>query len=118
MDKMTLRGMRFYAHHGLTEDERELGGRFEVDCELWKDLRPVGKTDDLTLGVDARNLYQLVSSTVLATKLRTVEALAERISGMVLERYAPMKVVVRVRKLNPKSVGKTDCLEVEIEREV
>jgi dihydroneopterin aldolase len=116
MDKLTLRGMSFYAHHGVTEDERSLGGRFEVDCELWTDLRPVGAADDLTFGVDARNLYELVSSVVLKTRLHTLEALAERIAATAREKYAPERVVVRVRKLNPKPVGDADCLEVEIER--
>lgn len=116
MDKLTLRAMRFYAHHGVTEEERRLGGRFEVDCELWADLRRVGSADDLSLGVDARNLYELISSVVLKTRLHTIEALAERIAATAIQEYASKKAVVRVRKLNPKSVGDADCLEVEIER--
>ena len=44
MDKLRLKGLVFYAHHGCTEEERTLGGRYEVDCELWMDLRKPGET--------------------------------------------------------------------------
>lgn len=116
MDKISLRGMVFYAHHGLTEAERNLGGRLEVDCELWKDLKPAGRTDDLSQSVDAQDVHRLVSSIVSEKKLRTIEALAERISEKILGSYTLEKVIVRVRKTNPPRVGITDSLEVEIER--
>ncbi len=116
MDRITLRGMVFYAHHGLTEDERNLGGRFEVDCELWMDLKPTGDTDDLSHSVDVRDVYELISSVVLEKNFHTLEALAENISEKILRSCALERVVVRVRKPNPPRVGVADYLEVEIER--
>jgi dihydroneopterin aldolase len=116
MDKITLRGMVFQAHHGYTKNERDLGSRFEVDCELWGDLKSAGRGDDLSKSVDARHIYRLVSSIVLREKFRTIEALAEKISEGILKKHSVERVVVRVRKPNPPRLGVTDSLEVEIER--
>jgi len=116
MDRITVKGMVFHAYHGYTEDERDLGGRFEVDCELWKDLKSAARMDDLSESVDARHIYRLVSSIVLEEKFRTIEALAERISERILEKHKVERVVVRVRKPSPPRLGVTESLEVEIER--
>lgn len=116
MDRITLKGMVFYAHHGHTENERNLGGKFEVDCDIWKDLKPAGSTDALRHSADVREIYKFISAIVLGEKFHTIEALAEKISEKLLRSYALDKVVVRVRKPNPPSVGITDYLEVEIER--
>jgi dihydroneopterin aldolase len=116
MDKLRLKGLVFYAHHGCTEEERTLGGRYEVDCELWMDLRKPGRTDDLKWSVDARALYDRIEPVVVGSRFRTVEGLAEAISKEILQHYSLKKVIVRVRKPNPPSVGTVDHLEVEVER--
>lgn len=116
MDRLTLRGMVFYAHHGVTEKERNLGGRFEVDCELWKDLKPTGITDDLSHGVDVRDVHELIRSIVLDHRFHTLEALAEKIAERTLGNCALERIIVRVRKPNPPSLGITNYVEVEIER--
>ncbi len=116
MDKIRLSGLVFYAHHGCTEEERTLGGRYEVDCELCTDLREAGETDDLKASIDARSLYDRIEPVVMGNRFRTIEGLAEAISKEILQHYSLKKVVVRVRKPNPPSVGTVDYLEVEVER--
>lgn len=118
MDRITLSGMVFYGHHGFTEVERNLGSTLRVDCELWKDLKPAGVSDNLRKSVDARDIYRLISSIVLEKKFHTLEALAQNISDEILKTFTLEKVVVRVRKPNPPEVGVTDYLEVEVERRV
>ena len=38
----------FYARHGVHEEERQLGGRYEVDAELVFDSTEAATTDDLS----------------------------------------------------------------------
>ena len=39
MDKMVLKNMVFYGYHGVAEPEMILGGKFEVDVELFLDRK-------------------------------------------------------------------------------
>ena len=38
MGVIRLKNMLFYGYHGVNESEKELGGKFEVDLELYNDL--------------------------------------------------------------------------------
>lgn len=39
MDKIILKNMQFYGFHGLFPEENKLGQRFQVDVELFTDLK-------------------------------------------------------------------------------
>ena len=47
MDKIILKGCRFYAYHGVFSEEKTLGQIFMVDLELSLDLKAASKTDKL-----------------------------------------------------------------------
>ena len=46
-DEIFLKGMRFYAYHGVNPEEQALGQRFTVDVVLAVDLRRAGQSDEL-----------------------------------------------------------------------
>ena len=43
MDIIRLKNMVFYGYHGVYESEKALGGKFEVDLNIYKDLKQAGK---------------------------------------------------------------------------
>lgn len=116
-DIIRLRNMRFYAYHGLFAAEAQLGQRFEVDLELHRDFQRAGFEDDLKLSIDYAAVYKLVAEIATGQRFQLVEALAEHIAQRVGESYAPIALVVRVRKPNPPVPGDFDGIEVEIQRE-
>ena len=48
MDVIRLKNMQFYGFHGVSESEKHLGGRFEIDLEMHLSLKEACTTDDLT----------------------------------------------------------------------
>ena len=116
MDVIRLKNMVFYGYHGVHESEKELGGKFEVDIELFKDLKQAGKTDDLKYTLDYEKVYKTVNNCVKNNKYYLIETLSERIAQSVLQRYKTDKVVVRVRKPHAPVKGVLDTVEVEIVR--
>ena len=48
MDVIRLKNMQFYGFHGVSDSEKHLGGRFEIDLEMNLCLEEAGTTDDLT----------------------------------------------------------------------
>ena len=115
-DWLRLRTMTFYAHHGVSADERRRGTTFEVEVDLALDLRPAGHSDDLADTVDYPEVFHLVQDIVVGQEFKLVEALAEGIAAQILARFAVQAVVARVRKLSPPIGGLLEAVEVEITR--
>ncbi len=115
-DILRLNNMLFHGYHGVWDEEREVGQRFQVDVEIRKDLAVAGKSDLLRDTVDLYKLYQSVEEVVTRRQFKLVEALAENIAGTLLERFPIEEILVRVRKPNSPIKGISDGIEVEIVR--
>ena len=117
LDRIRLRGMRFYGYHGALPAERELGQRFEVDVELGLDLRPAGQSDDLARTVSYAEVYDLVRAVVEGSPHALLESIAEQAAARILGRFATVEEVrVLVRKPEAPIPGILEAAEVEIIR--
>ena len=116
-DCIRITNMTFYGHHGVDESERELGGRFAMDIELYCDLREAGRTDDLEQTIDYKAVYEVARDIATDRKYRLIEALAHDVAGAILEDFDVDAVTVRARKQSVPLGGLIDHTEVEIHRE-
>lgn len=115
-DTIRLRNMRFYAYHGLFPEEARLGQRFEIDVDIMGDFRRAGRDDDLDQSINYADVYKRVEEIVTQRRFNLVEALAEHIAESIGIAYAPVSLVVRVRKPHPPVPGDFEGVEVEIQR--
>ena len=118
-DKIELRGMAFYGFHGVSPAEKELGQRFVVDVDIFRDLTKAGRTDDLGDTVNYSEVYRTVRDIVEGPSLNLLESVAAAIAEGVLGSHDAGAVRVRVRK--PEVPMKGSILThaaVEIYREV
>lgn len=116
-DWIRLRGMTFYAYHGVLASEQELGQRFEVDVEMRLNLKPAGQSDDLDATVDYTRVYQIVREIVQGQSFKLLERLAETIANTIRADFPLEQVIVRVRKPHVSLGGLLDTVEIEITRE-
>ncbi|MGD9677825.1 MAG: dihydroneopterin aldolase [Vulcanibacillus sp.] len=116
MDKIYFEQMQFYAYHGVLEEENRLGQKFEVDLEMFLDLRKAGESDNLDKTVNYAKVYDVVKGIVIETKMKLLEAIAENIASTLLGQFPLDEIVVRVRKLNPPIHGYLKSVSVEIRR--
>lgn len=116
MDKIIMKGMKFYGRHGVLPQERELGQRFEVDLELYLELGPAGRTDDLNSTVSYADVYNAVEKMVTGPSFKLIEAVAEQIASDILKTFPVRGVKVRVQKPGAPVPGSFDYMAVEIER--
>ncbi|MBI5034660.1 MAG: dihydroneopterin aldolase [Chloroflexi bacterium] len=116
-DRILLHGAQFFARHGVSDEERRVGGRFVVDVELSFDLARAGKSDDLRDTISYAELYNLVREIVEGGSFRLVEMLAETIAQKTLSLFSADAVLVRVKKQPPPLEGIIDFAGVEIYRE-
>ena len=116
VDVIRIHNAVFYAYHGVMSDEQTLGGKFEVDLELYCDLSEARKSDSLQHTVNYEKVYAVMKQAVVGKKYFLIEALAESIAAGVLKGFPEIQnVKVRVRKPGAAVHGIIDHVEVEIE---
>lgn len=117
MDKMMIKGMRFYGYHGVFPEENKLGQKYHVDVELNMDLEQAALTDDLNSTVNYAEIHALTKTIVEGPPFKLIEALTGHIASQVLEVYTMVnEVTVRVTKPNPPFDIHFDGVTVELRR--
>lgn len=116
-DILRLTNMTFHAYHGVWDEEREIGQRFEVDLELKIDMSSAAKSDKLRDTVDLSAVFETIEHVILKEKFQLLETMAERVAQQILHNYKKVEeVLVRVRKPHAPIRGIQDGIEVEIVR--
>ncbi|MGI8792423.1 MAG: dihydroneopterin aldolase [Acidimicrobiales bacterium] len=111
-----MRGIRAMGTHGLLPEERDRAQPFEVDVELWLDLRAAGQSDDLEDTVDYGQVVSQVSAVIANEQHNLLERLAARICEVALANPKVRTAEVAVRKLRPPVPADLDHVEVRIRR--
>lgn len=105
MDKVILAGVQFRGHHGDSPEEQTIGGRFEVDLEMFQDTGPAESSDALGDTVDYFTVHRRIMQIGQNERHRLLESLAGRIARMALTEFRVTRVTVTVRKLLPPLEG-------------
>ncbi len=116
MGKVKLKNMVFYGYHGVAEQEKDLGGRFEVDVELNFDMSAAIHTDHLGDTISYEEVYHLVHNVVTQSRCYLIETLAGRILRKIFDQFPVDAVLVRIRKPSAPIKGVLDTVEVELAR--
>jgi dihydroneopterin aldolase len=117
MDRIILKGMQFYGYHGVLPGEKERGGRFIADVELYLDLQKAGRKDDVSLTVDYSRVFEIVKEKMTRRSYNLLEAAAEEISSAILGSFPVLEVVVKIKKINTGLEGAYEYMGVEIKRQ-
>jgi len=116
-DHIRLNKMVFRGYHGVWDEERQIGQRFEVDVEFIIDVNTAAKSDNIKDTIDLYKVYQIVETIVTKKSFKLVETLAETIAAALLRKFSTSELRVRVRKPNSPVPGICDGIEVEIVRQ-
>ncbi|MGH8893793.1 MAG: dihydroneopterin aldolase [Actinomycetes bacterium] len=97
-DRITLRGLRGYGHHGVYPEERETGQPFLVDVVLTLDVSAAASSDDVADTVHYGELARKVVDVVEGEPVQLLETLAERLARVCLSHDLVERVEVTVHK--------------------
>lgn len=111
-----LKGMEFYAYHGVLEEEKILGQRFIVDLDICPSKWAAG-TDHIDDTVNYAQVYTVVKVCVERERFKLLESLAEEIALRVLGGFDCSQVRVEVHKPSAPIPGIFSDVSVEILRE-
>ncbi len=117
MDRVSLRGVDVYAHHGVHPAERELGQRFVIDADLWVDCSVAARTDALGEALDYTAVHRRICQVTAETSFHLIEALAGKLCRALLEAFPVDRVRIRVEKPNPPIPSFLGTASVTFERD-
>ncbi len=118
MDIIRIKNAVFYAYHGAEISEQDLGGKYEVDVDLYCELQRPKESDHLKETVNYRSVYNVVKGIVLEKQYYLLEALANSIGQGILKEFPKVqKAVVKVRKPQAPVKGVVDYVELEVAAE-
>jgi dihydroneopterin aldolase len=103
--KVELRGLQVFGHHGVREEEQRLGQVFLYDVEL--EVGERGLSDRLEDALDYSQVAQAIRELSTSRRFNLLEALATAIADMLMERFRPESLRLRVRKPQVKPAGLT-----------
>lgn len=98
MDRISVRGLRVFAHHGVLDSERLRGQDFLIDVTAHLDTSGAAAADDLALTLDYGELAAAVGRRVREERWNLIERVAQRVADLVLENPLVERVEVTVRK--------------------
>jgi len=100
-----LAGLEVFGYHGVGEDEKRDGQLFLFDVQL--EVGERGSSDSLADAVDYEEVARAIRALSDAERFDLIEALAARTADMLVERFGPEHVRLRVRKPEVRPAGMT-----------
>jgi len=96
-----LSGVRFYAYHGVMEQERQIGQWFSVDLSVGYDFSPAMSSDNVADTLSYADLLNVVRSEMAVTS-QLLEHVGGRIINAVTRAFPKVSSIdLRITKLNP-----------------
>ncbi|MEU4341165.1 dihydroneopterin aldolase [Nocardia sp. NPDC023852] len=95
-DRIELRGLRAYGHHGVFDHERRDGQEFLVDLTVWVDFAVAAASDDLMATVDYGALAERAVRIIQGPPRNLIETVVSEIADDVMTdpRISSVEVVV------------------------
>lgn len=99
MDKIIVKDLEVFAHHGYFQEEKVLGQKFVISLEVGLDFNKATKNDDLNETIHYGILCEDVEREFKKEKFDLIEKAAEHITQYLLNKYAEIKIIkVKVKK--------------------
>lgn len=99
MDQITINNLEVFGNHGVYEEEKRLGQKFLVSVNLYLDLRPAGRNDEITETVNYGKVCRLINDHMREHSYQLIEAAAEHLASELLLTYKRVRGVrVEVKK--------------------
>lgn len=101
MQAIELKGMTFFAYHGVLEQERRVGNHYTVDLKLYLDLSQAMLSDELSDTINYAEVYARVQD-----EMNTPSQLIEHVAGRIIRRLHQdfprlTRIDLRLAKKNP-----------------
>ncbi|PKL80608.1 MAG: dihydroneopterin aldolase [Ignavibacteriae bacterium HGW-Ignavibacteriae-4] len=114
LTRITIKNAQYYAYHGVKEEERKLGGKYEVDLIMDYDAKSAIVRDDVNYALNYEIAMYCISEVMTGDSYSLIETIANEILNQIAEKFDFLqKATVKVRKINAPMKRYVDYVEVE-----
>ena len=92
-DRIELRGLECFGHHGVYPEEKRDGQSFIVDITCWLDVAGAAATDDLNLTVNYGELAEMAVEIVQGEPRDLIETVAVEIADRAMATFGMLHAV-------------------------
>ncbi len=102
MMRLSIKSAQFYSFHGVKAEEQVLGGKYEVDLDLFYDATQAIVNDDVKYAINYEEAFYCIEEVIGGDEgYNLVETIANEILQMAMEKFPNLeKAAVRVRKMS------------------
>lgn len=118
MDKISVKGLKLFAYHGVNPEEKENGQNFVIDLDYYVNIAKACQMDSLDDTVSYAKVVKTVRRVFTAQKYDLIERAAQVIADAVLDEYEDIfKVEITLKKPEAPIKADFDYVAVSISRE-
>ncbi len=118
MDKISIKGLKLFAYHGVNPEEKENGQNFVIDLDYYVNIAKACQMDTLDDTVSYAKVVKTVRRVFTAEKYDLIERAAQVIAEAVLDEFEDIfKVEVTLKKPEAPISAEFDYVAVSITRE-
>ncbi len=112
--RLSIKNAEFYSYHGVKSEERKLGGKFQVDLDLYYDANKAIENDDVKSALNYEQVIHYIGEIINGDAYKLIETIANKILNSLFSKFTELvEATVRVRKLNVPVKRFIDYVEVE-----
>jgi len=101
LHRLTIRSAEFYAYHGVKAEEQALGGKYQVDLDLYYDATQAVINDDVNYAINYEEAMFCIEEVIAGDSYNLIETISNEICNLLMEKFQLLqKATVRVRKMN------------------
>jgi len=114
LTRLTIKDAVFYAYHGVKSEEQVLGGKYEVDLDLYYNATEAIINDDVHYAVNYEEAMVCIEDVITEESYNLIETITNEILNQVMEKMPNIeKATVRVRKINVPIRNVVSYIEAE-----
>ncbi|MBQ7741067.1 MAG: dihydroneopterin aldolase [Eubacterium sp.] len=118
MDKITIKGLKIFAYHGVNPEEKERGQSFIIDLDYYLDLEKASENDDLNSTVSYAKAVKCIKKAFTARKYDLIEKAARIVCDALFDEFEPIKrIKITLKKPEAPVNADFDYMAVTLERE-
>ncbi len=98
--RLSIINAEYYAYHGVKPEEKKLGGKYEVDLDLYYDASTAVVNDDVKDSVNYEEALYCVSEVISGSEsYNLVETICSEILNVIMDKFDNLEMAtVRIRK--------------------
>jgi len=93
MDKIIIKGLEVFAHHGVYENEKSKGQKFIINVEFGVDTITAGLSDDIEDTLDYAKVCEFLKDYMVVNQVNLLETLVNELSRKLLLTFKDIKSV-------------------------